>query len=143
MKKIVTLLAASLFTIGVYAEERPITFGELPQNAKKFVLTYFKDVPVEGVYMERHASLTQYELKMAEGLELQFDRTGICTEIQKKKGAIPEVVIPKKILDVVKANFPKNVICKYEHNGRMYEVELDNDVVLTFSNSFRLVDVDK
>lgn len=143
MKKIVALLAASLFTFGVYAEERPITFGELPQNAKKFVLTYFKDVPVEGVYMERRASLTQYELKMAEGLELQFDRTGICTEIQKKKGAIPEVVIPKKILDVVKANFPKNVICKYEHNGRMYEVELDNDVVLTFSNSFRLVDVDK
>jgi hypothetical protein len=43
----------------------------------------------------------------------------------------------------VKANFPKCRIQKFEHNERMYEVDLDNDITLTFNSSFRVVDIDK
>lgn len=142
MKKYIALLIALLSTINICAEERPITFGELPENAKIFVLTYFKGSIIKEVYIERRASLTQYEITLKEGIELQFDRTGACTEISSKKGKVPDIVIPPKILQLVQNYFPKNYIQKIEHNGRMHEVELDNGTILTFNNSLRLVDVD-
>ena len=143
MKRIATALIVLLACASLHAEERLITFGELPTAAKKFVLTYFKDVPIKEVFIERRASLTQYEVDLKSGVDLQFDRTGLCTEINCKKSAVPDAVVPQKILAAVKKNFPKNYIVKYEHNGRMYELELDDSTVLTFSNTGRLIDVDK
>lgn len=142
MKRFASLLIALLGFATLHAEEQPITFGELPQNAKIFVLTYFKDIPFKEVYIERRASLTQYEVKLKGGIDLQFDRTGLCTEVTCEKGAVPDDVMPKKIVATTKKYFPQNYISKYENNGRMYEIELDNGTVLTFSKTLRLVDID-
>ncbi len=143
MKRFASLFIALLAFIALHAEELPITFGELPQNAKIFVLTYFKDIPLKEVHMERRASLTQYEVKLKGGIDLQFDRTGLCTEVTCDNGAVPDAVIPQKILTTTKKHFPKNYISKYENNGRMYEIELDNGTTLTFSKTFRLVDIEE
>lgn len=142
MKKLLTLMAALLLTVGVNADDRHITFGELPKNAKIFVLTYFKDVPFKEVVIERRASLSQYEVKLENGLKLQFDRMGFCTEIEAKRGAVPEEVMPKKIVATIVKYFPDCQVKKFENNGRMYEVILDSGVTLSFSKAFRLVDVD-
>lgn len=143
MKKIASILIALFAVIALYAEEQPITFGELPKNAKIFVLTYFKDVPFKEVYIERRASLTQYEVILQGGIELQFDRTGLCTEVSSKNGEVPDIVIPKRILTIIRKQYPDSYIRKYENNGRMYEIELDNGAVLTFSITMRLIDVDE
>ena len=143
MKKLITLIAALLLTIGVRADDHQITFGELPKNAKIFVLTYFKDVPFKEVVIERRASLAQYEVKLENGLKLQFDRMGFCTEIEAKRGSVPAEVMPKKIVATVAKHFPDCLVKKYENNGRMYEVILDTGVVLTFNTTLRLVDVDE
>lgn len=143
MKRLFSILIALFAVVALRAEEQLITFGELPQNAKIFVLTYFKDIPFKEVCIERRASLTQYEVKLEGGIGLQFDRTGLCTEVTCKEGEVPDVVVPKKITATIKKHFPKNYICKYENNGRMYEIELDNGIVLTFSKTMRLVDVEE
>jgi len=143
MKRFASLFIALLGFIDLHAEELPITFGELPQNAKIFVLTYFKNIPLKEVYMERRASLTQYEVKLKGGIDLQFDRTGLCTEVTCDNGSVPDAVMPKRILTTTKKHFPKNYISKYENNGRMYEIELDNGTTLTFSKTFRLVDIEE
>lgn len=142
MKRIATLLAALLAITSLHAEEQPITFGELPKNAKIFVLTYFKDIKFKEVYIERRASLTQYEVKLEGGIDLQFDRMGLCTEITCKNGEIPDIVIPKRILTTIQKNFPDSYIRKYENNGRMYEIVLDDGTQLTFSRTLRLVDIE-
>ena len=143
MKKIAIILIASIACIALHAEERHITFGELPKESKVFILTHFKDSTISEMHVERSASLTQYEVELTCGLKLQFDRTGACTEISYKKGEVPDAVIPQKILNVVMANFPKSRIQKFEHNDRMYEVDLDNGITLTFNSSFRVIDIDK
>ena len=143
MKKLITLIAALLLTIGIRANDHQITFGELPKNAKVFVLTYFKDVPLKEVTIERRASLAQYEVKLDNGLKLQFDRMGLCTEIDAKRGFVPDEVMPKKIVSTVTKYFPDCHVKKYENNGRMYEVKLDDGTVLTFNTTLRLVDVDE
>ena len=142
MKKVFTFMAALLLTVSASADNRHITFGELPKNAKVFVFTYFKDAPIKEVVIERRASLAQYEIELENGLKLQFDRVGFCTEISTKHGEVPAEVMPKKIVEIVQKYFPQHRVQKYENNGRMYEVELDNKTVLTFSKAFRLVDVD-
>lgn len=142
MKRLALLFIMLLGMVMLHAEEQHITFGELPKNAKIFVLTYFKDIPFEDVYIERRASLTQYEVKLQGGIELQFDRMGLCTEIHCRRSAIPEEVLPKKIVMLVQKHYPHNYICKFENNGRMYEIELDNGILLTFSRTLRLVDIE-
>ena len=143
MKRFASLLIALLGFMVLHAEEQPITFGELPKNAKIFVFTYFKNVPFEEVYIERRASLTQYEVRLKGGIDLQFDRMGLCTEVTCKYGAVPDEVMPQKILLTTKKHFPQNYVRKYENNGRMYELQLDNGTVLTFSKTLRLVDIDE
>ncbi len=143
MKRFASLLIALLGFIALQAEEQPITFGELPQNAKIFVLTYFKDIPFKEVYIEHRASLTQYEVKLKGGIDLQFDRTGLCTEVTCDNGAVPDTVVPQKILTTTKKHFPKNYISKYENNGRMHEIKLDDGTTLTFSKTLRLVDIEE
>ena len=87
--------------------------------------------------------MTQYEVRLQDGIELQFDRTGLCTEISSKNGEVPDIVIPKRMLSVIRKHYPDCYIRKYENNGRMYEIELDNGVILTFSMTMRLIDVDE
>lgn len=142
MKKLITLLSLLLFTVSLSADERHITFGELPKNAKIFVLTYFKDIPFKEVIIERRASLAQYEVVLENGLKLQFDRVGLCTEIDAKRGFVPDEVMPKKIVSTVTKYFPDNRIKKFENNGRMYEIKLEDGTTLTFNTTLRLVDVD-
>ena len=67
---------------------------------------------------------------------------GLCTEVTCKNGEVPDIVIPKRILSVIQKNFPDNYIRKYEDNGRMYEIVLDDDIRLTFSRTLRLVDIE-
>lgn len=143
MKKIASIFIVLFACLSLHAEEQAITFGELPKNAKIFVLTYFKNIPFKEVYIERRASLTQYEVKLKGGIDLQFDRTGLCTEVSCENGAVPDEIIPQKILLTTKKHFPKNYIRKFENNGRMYDLELDNGTVLTFSRTLRLVDIDE
>lgn len=142
MKKLITLLSLLLLTVSLSADERHITFGELPKNAKIFVLTYFKDIPFKEVVIERRASLAQYEVVLENGLKLQFDRVGLCTEIDAKRGFVPDEVMPKKIVSTVTKYFPDNRIKKFENNGRMYEIKLEDGTTLTFNTTLRLVDVD-
>lgn len=142
MKKLITLLSLLLLTVSLSADERHITFGELPKNAKIFVLTYFKDIPFKEVIIERRASLAQYEVVLENGLKLQFDRVGLCTEIDAKRGFVPDEVMPKKIVSTVTKYFPDNRIKKFENNGRMYEIKLEDGTTLTFNTTLRLVDVD-
>ena len=143
MKRLVLSFIALSVAVVLHAEKQLITFGELPHNAKVFVFTYFKDVPFTEVSIERRASLTQYEVELEGGFKLQFDRTGLCTEVENKRTAIPDNVMPKKIVGTVKKLFPASYVTKFENNGRMYEIKLDNDAVLTFSRTLRLVDIEE
>lgn len=143
MRRLASLFIVLCAVTALHAEKQPITFGELPYNAKVFVFTYFKGVPFTEVSIERRASLTQYEVELEGGFKLEFDRTGLCTEVENKRTAIPDEVMPRKIIQTVKKLFPTRYITKYENSGRMYEVKLDNDAVLTFSRTLRLVDIEE
>lgn len=125
-------------------QETPISFDQLPSSAQQFISTYYGDAAIKSIIREQRASLLQYEVDMKGGIDLQFDRQGNCTEVNHKNGgAVPDEVIPKDILRQVRQRFPARSIIKYEHDSRLYDIDLDDGTELSFNQAQRLIDIDK
>ena len=137
------MLIFLLTAITLQAEEKPISIDNLPVKAQQFITQYYPDVAVESTFIENRASLTQYEVRMANGDALQFNKAGQWTEIKCKKGSVPAALIPKRIYAYIVATYPEAKIKEFEHDDRLYEVRLNNQLELTFSSSFKLLDIDR
>lgn len=148
-KNLISLIAAlclltSCNTVANREQETPIPFDQLPSSAQKFINTYYGDAAIKDIIREQRASLLQYEVDMKGGIGLQFDRHGNCTEVNHKNGGIvPDEVIPEDILRQVRQRFPSRSIIKYEHDSRLYDIDLDDGTELSFNQAQRLIDIDK
>ena len=138
---------ASVMALGVsvpvMAEDVGISMEKLPAKARKVVCEVFPDAKVKKVEMERRASLIQYEVKLEGGVKLQFFKDGTFTECEVTKGEVPAKLIPAKIREQVKAEFPERKVMCIEHDNKLYELRLDNGDELSFNSSYRLIDIDR
>ena len=142
MKKLLYTVLALMLALPVAAEDVEITFDKLPEKAQKVILKAFPDTKIKKVEMERRASLIQYEVKLAGGIKMQFNKEGAFTECECEKGSVPAVLIPSKIRDFVAKEFPGKEIRRFEHDSKLFEVLLDNGYELSFNNSYRIIDID-
>ena len=55
---------------------------------------------------------------------------------------MPEELVPPQILKFVAANHPGNRVSGIERDGRSYDIELDNGLLLKFNRKFRLIGMD-
>lgn len=143
MRNLLCTVMALMLVLPVAAEDSEIAFDKLPEKAQKVVLKAFPDVKVKKVEMERRASLIQYEVKMAGGAKLQFSKDGSLTECECTKGAVPDVLVPAKIREILAKEFPGREIRRFEHDSKLYELLLDNGDELSFNSSYRLIDIDR
>lgn len=111
--------------------------------AQNFLSRNFEGIAVKEVVCEHRASLSQYEVALKGGIDLQFDRNGICTEVRCKKSAVPDAVMPDEIVRQIKQQFPDKFVMKYEHDSRIYDIDLNDGTELTFNRALRLIDVDR
>ncbi len=65
--------------------------------------------------------------------EIDFDKKGNWLEVDCKKSAVPEALIPVPVKEYVKANFPREIITKIERGRTGVEIELGNDYSLKFN----------
>ena len=137
---------ASVMALGVsvpvMAEDVGISMEKLPAKARKVVCEVFPDAKVKKVEMERRASLIQYEVKLAGGIKLQFNKDGKFTECECTKSAVPDMLVPEKIRAYVGSEFPGRKVMRIEHDGKLFDILLDNGYELTFNSSYRLIDID-
>ena len=143
MRNLLCTVMALMLALPVAAEDSEIAFDKLPEKAQKVVLKAFPDVKVKKVEMERRASLIQYEVKMAGGAKLQFSKDGSLTECECTKGAVPDVLVPAKIREILAKEFPGREIRRFEHDSKLYELLLDNGDELSFNSSYMLIDIDR
>ena len=74
---------------------------------------------------------------------VEFDRSGNWKQVKcKKGGAIPEAIIPTRILSYVKEAFPDQLIVKIERSRWGYEVEIQNGLELEFDKNCSFVRID-
>ncbi len=138
MKSIYQILIFSALALlisgGLNAQKTIVTKDDLPKEAHFFLAKNFTNERVVTVEKDIYAGKTDYEIKLSNGTELEFDEKGEWKEVDgKDKAAIPQEFIPKKITQHIMEHFAPNKVSKIEKDRNKYEVELTNGMDLEFS----------
>lgn len=147
MKKlmmVVIFLTGALFTFSATkSSEKPIPFEKLPKMAQEFIHTHFKGVNV--VKCEVESPWTQFDVRMANGYDLEFDRSGNWTEIENEKGGISSSilsVLPQRTYSYLQSNYSGISVEKIERKKKGFKVTLNTrpeETELYFSNDGRFL----
>lgn len=143
MKKTVLIIALALAGItSVMADDRPVTFTQLPVAAQQFINTNYPGDKVSFATVDDDIIRPEYQVVLASGVMLQFENDGRLEKIESRKGEMPSGLIPVQIIEVVKIHYPDAKIISYEVGKRTYEVKLSNRMELKFNSSFNIIEVD-
>ena len=126
MKKyILTLACLSMITVLI---ARNYDIKILPAKAKAFIETAFPDKNI--LYIEADRDLDDpltYEVKFADGAEVEFDKSGRWYKIDCVRTPVPLMAIPEGIQNFISANAPQgSFVTEIERIRGGYEVELNN-----------------
>lgn len=143
MKKILVLLAGIFAFVGISkADDRPVTYDQLPEAAKTFIKKHFPKAKLVYATVDDDLIMPDFEVRLDNGFEIQFENDGSLDKIETRDGDVPEVLIPEKIREYVKKNYPHVTYKEYEVGTRSYEVKLSNKLELKFNSSFVLIEID-
>ena len=143
MKKLILIIVSlTAFMSVVRAEDKPVTFNQLPENARNFIDSNYQSVKLVLATKDDDFIRPEFHVVLENGVALQFDNDGRLEKIASRSGDIPAAVIPKQITDIVKSHYPDAYIVEYEVDRKTYEVKLSNRIEITFDSSFRLVEID-
>lgn len=134
MKKILlTLLLVAAGAIAISAAKTTVSRNELPQKAQAFLDRHFPRTKVGLVKIDKHfLGHTEYDVKLVNGTEVDFDYQGEWKSVECKRGEVPHGIVPQAISNYVKRNFSDVSIVSIEKKSRGYEVDLSDDVDLYF-----------
>ena len=104
MKKILTFVVGLFaFAALINADDRPVPFDQLPEQAKTFVKTNFASAKVLYSSVDDDIIAPDYEVILDNGFEIQFKNDGRLESIDANMGSIPESIIPDQIKTYVQA----------------------------------------
>ncbi|MDR0976233.1 MAG: PepSY-like domain-containing protein [Prevotellaceae bacterium] len=140
MKKLLTMLVVTLLCTATPCAAQDI--NQLPAVARNFINQYFPQIKVSYVIMDRDLFDKEYEVLLADRTEIKFDSDGQWKEVDCKRAAVPDGIVPDYILKYVRDTFPEEFITQIERGRKGTEVELRNDVSFLFNRRGRLIEVD-
>ena len=142
MKKIFAIAAIALASLQIIkADDRPVTFNQLPAAAQAFINTNYPGEKISYATIDDDFVRPDYYVMLANGVKVQFENSGALEKIESRNG-IPEGLVPVQIKDYVKATYPDAVITEYEIGRRHYEIKLSNRLELKFDKDFNIYDID-
>lgn len=112
-----------------------IRLSELPATAREFIAKYYPEAKISHIDREGSVTTTAYEVTFTDGSEVEFDATGLWTDVSAPKGkAIPTGIVLPAIDQYVSGYYPGAAINEIERiipSG--YEVDLTNRLELIFT----------
>lgn len=145
MKNFMLTIAASVlaFIISCSCNARDIVIKvqDLPQTAQSFISTHFNGIEVSFAIKDGN----EYEIRFANGWELEFNRKGEWKTIDCKQQAVPSSIIaliPESIPAYIQGNFANAFVTEISKDRWEYDIELSNGLDLEFSLSGELKRVD-
>jgi hypothetical protein len=143
MKIALTSLALSLLLLTGCDKDKVVNETELPGGAKEFVEAHFATANIQQVVKERDDLQTTYDVVLDNQVKLSFDKNGDCYDAESPATLkLPDSMIPSKVLDYVKANYPDHFIIEWEKDKTDQEVKLSNRVELVFNLSGTFLRID-
>ena len=142
MKKIIAIAAIALASLQIIkADDRPVTFNQLPAAAQTFINAYYAGEKVSYAVVDDDFIRPDYTVMLANGVKIQFEHSGTLEKIEAKAG-VPSDIIPYQIRDYVKVHYPEAVFVEYELGRHSYEVKLSNRLELKFNRNFHGIELD-
>lgn len=142
MKRIFALLAIVAASVMImYADDRPVSFNQLPAAAQSFISMNFPDEKVLYSTKDDDFIRPDYTVVLSNGMKIQFEHDGTMEKIESRDG-VPSEMIPVQIRDYVKMHYPDAYFMEYDVNRKSYEVKLSNRLELKFNVNFVLVEID-
>ena len=146
MMKTIKILAMTLL-LGFYAAacsggDKVITVNELPAAAQTFIGKYFGAKKVMLVKKDKEGVKTYYDVLMADGTKLEFDKKGEWRDIETKSEGVPATLVPTEISSYVSKNYPDQRILQIDRDRSGFQIELSNGLDLEFNKKFQLVEID-
>ena len=142
-KQILTILVAVLSIFCAQAQN----FTGIPQNAKDYIAKHFKGYNIS--HYEKESEILEVEHKVyvtknSVSFKLDFDNKGNVKDIESlnDKTALPNSVLPVKITQHTKAQFPNAKIIEWKRKRNTQVVELTNDIELVFNSKGDFLRVD-
>lgn len=118
--------------------DKPVTFEQLPQEARTFILKYF---PGETLSFAKYDD-GEYDVIFTSGTTVEFNRKGRWTEISVKGTEFPAELIPTFVKDKVGELFPTASVVKISKSKLQVEAKLDNRAELEFTAGGRFIKID-
>jgi len=129
-------------SVPAFAKDKIIPANQLPAQAQTFVQTHFPEQSISYAKIDKDFGKKTYEVRLANGVELEFDKSGSWDKVDCKNRAVPAKLVPAAIANYVKKNFAGITIVKIDKERNGYEVELSNDLDLKFNSKGKLIKVD-
>lgn len=135
MKKILFLMAmlVSFLQFAMAGDVVTRDVNKLPVAAREMISKHFPQTKVSYIKIEKDLfQSTSYDVKLADGIELEFNSKGEWLEIDCKNKAVPSTFIPQAISKYMKANYSGHKTVKIERNRKGYELTLENGLEVDF-----------
>lgn len=118
---------------------------KLPLTARNFISQHFSKSPIAHIKIDSEMLQSRkYEVKLVNGAEVDFDSKGNWVEVDCKKAAVPESVVPAFVKQYMKSNgFQSEFVTKIDRDRKGYEAELNSGLDMKFSKSGKFRQTDR
>ena len=143
MKKVIVSALCAVFSMGMYAQT---STSNLPGSAQNFINQHFSSISVDKVDENSNWQIWEddkYEVKLSNGVELDFDESGNIVEIDSQNNeAIPMAALPSNIRTYIQSNHANAQVIGWEKQDKEQEVELADGTEIEFDveGNFRKLD---
>ncbi len=145
MKKILIAFAIFASAVAANAEDKVITFGELPQSAQEFSNATFKGKKIASAQRETilFGSITDgYKVVFTDGTKIEFDSDGNWTEVSAKTSVVPAELVPDRITKYVAENFKGSPVIELKKKPYGYKIKLATNSELKFNQNYIFIGLD-
>ena len=144
MKKIsLNLVAISLFVFSnANAQKKYLAVSETPGQIISYINAHFPKSENISVKKDKEVLKTEYKVKLNTMVELEFDGNFSIKKIESKS-ALPQSVVPEKIVAYIHKNYPNNKILEWKKEKKGQKIELDNDIDVVFDLNGKFLGIDR
>lgn len=143
MKKLFLIASVvSMFSLAAYAQDRVITFDQLPKTSQDFFTKYFSKESVSLVKIDEEAYGFEYEVYLNTGTKVEFDKTGELKKVDCNHSKVPDAIIPTQVQTFIKNNYPGAFVTEWCKKRTNWKAELNNGLDLYFDSQYQLIGID-
>lgn len=126
------VLLVSAMSASAFIDSYTVKREQLPEQAREMLDEHFPKAKISMIKVDRHLlKKTDYDVKLTNGVKIEFTNKGAWTSVKSGKKAIPEALVPKPIRNYVAKNFST------AHITGITKRNIGYDIILSDGSSHR------